>query len=214
MTHVLKTAGAVCILVLAMTASVFASPRTLLDSRTTELGGYGGPMAAYTTFGSEDAVIVGGQGAMLVNKSFYIGAGGYGMATRHRAPSAGIGTSDSRFEMGYGGMLLGLVHNSDDVVHMSADVLVGAGAVVNHYFDDRLTPHYDSDGDWDNGRKYDDDPFFVVQPMARIEVNVLSFWRVGFEGGYRIVNGVNSFGMDDNDLSGPVAGISFKFGKF
>ena len=214
MTRLIKTAGTIFVLVLVMAASVYASPRTLIDTHTTDIGGFGAPTAAYSTFNGEDAMLVGGQGAMLINQGFYIGGGGYGMASRHRAPSAGPGTSDSRFEFGYGGILLGMMHNSDRVVHMASDVLIGAGAVVNTYYNDYSDPHYTRDGDWDDGRDYSDDPFFVVQPMVHVEVNILKFWRVGFSGGYRFVDGVNSFGLNDSDLSGPVAGMTFRFGKF
>ena len=208
------TLGMLMLAGLLAASTVHATPRTLIDSKTTTIGGFGGPVVTYTTFNGQDALMVGGQGAMLVNKSFYIGGGGYGMSTRHRAPERGGTTYDSRFEMGYGGAMVGMVFASDDVVHFAGDVLVGGGAVLNTWRDSSL-PYYDyHEDEWDQHREHSDDPFFVVQPMLHLEMNVLKFWRVGFSGGYRFVDGVNSFGLSDSDLSGPVAGLTFRFGKF
>lgn len=214
MYRMLRTSAILFVLMVSMAASVFAAPRTLIDTRTTQIGGFGAPTVHYSQFNGEDAVLVGAQGAMLIDQRIYIGGAGYGMGSRHRAPDAGLNTSDSRFELGYGGLLLGWMHNSDDVVHLAADVLVGAGAVVNSYRDDLLYQSSSRYHDWDNGRSYTDDPFFVVQPMLHVEMNILRFWRVGFNGGYRYVSGVDSFGLTDADLSGPVAGVTFRFGRF
>ena len=56
----------------------------------------------------------------------------------------------------------------------------------------------------------DVDGFFVAEPEARVTLNVLKPFRIGFGLGYRFV------GSDSRDLglSGPTFTFSFKFGMF
>ena len=68
-------------------------------------------------------------------------------------------------------------------------------------------------GGADNGhrhRGHDVSGFFVAEPEARVTLNVLRPFRLGFGIGYRFVGG----GPSDFGLSGPTFSISFKFGKF
>ena len=96
------------------------------------------------------------------------------------------------------------------MIHTSADVLIGGGS-ISRVRDDREYRHHDSE-DWD--RSTDDDGFFMVQPMAHLEVNTFRWMRVDAGAGYRFVDGVSRFGLDNSDASGPVAGLNFRFGKF
>ena len=42
----------------------------------------------------------------------------------------------------------------------------------------------------------------------------MSFWRADLGVSYRLVSGVDSFGLKDSDIAGPAASLTFKFGKF
>ena len=56
------------------------------------------------------------------------------------------------------------------------------------------------------------DNTFTIQPSAGFEVNVFRWFRVGLEGGYRFVEGVEYAGLTDQDLSGPFGRATLKFG--
>jgi hypothetical protein len=56
------------------------------------------------------------------------------------------------------------------------------------------------------------DRVFVIQPAAGIEINVLRWFRIGLDGGYRIVSNNNLPGLSDQELSGLFGQASFKFG--
>ena len=211
MNRTMKTALAAIVLLFAMTASVFAGPRTLFDSKYTTIGGFGGPTAAWTTFNGENAALLGGQGALLINSKYYVGLGGAGIVTEHNPNFFSLDEVNGRMEMGYGGLLVGAIINSDDVMHTAADVLVGGGSLVYSYRNFNSSAQHD---DWYSDRDYEDDPFFMVQPMLHVELNMMKWWRVSLDGGYRFVTGVDKFNMSNEDLSGPVAGMTFRFGKF
>ena len=106
--------------------------------------------------------------------------------------------------------MLGMILQSNDVVHTSAEVLVGGGSVsqVQDYGEHR------HDDDWDDDHSFDTDEFFMVQPMAHVEINTFRWMRVDAGAGYRFVDGITRFGLENSDVSGPVAGLSFRFGKF
>jgi len=52
--------------------------------------------------------------------------------------------------------------------------------------------------------------FFIAEPEARVTLNVVKPFRIGFGLGYRFVGG----GSHRLDLSGPTFAFSFKFGNF
>lgn len=56
------------------------------------------------------------------------------------------------------------------------------------------------------------DRALVLSPSAGVEVNVFRWFRVGLEGGYRMVNGVDLEGLEDADLSGVYGQVNLKFG--
>jgi hypothetical protein len=49
---------------------------------------------------------------------------------------------------------------------------------------------------------------------VNLMLNVSKNFRIGLGGSYRFVNGVDLVGLDNDDISGPSASLTFKFGKF
>lgn len=56
------------------------------------------------------------------------------------------------------------------------------------------------------------DNTFTIQPSAGVEINVFRWFRLGLEGGYRFVTGVDYVGLSDQDLSGAFGRATLKFG--
>lgn len=186
-----------------------AQEQTLIggDAR---LGGFGGTGTYYTDYMGEATALVGIQGALVVNRTMYIGLAGYGFG---RQPDAGMEYVEgawhgTRFEGGYGGLLLGGMIYSDRVVHGTADVLIGGGGITRVVRD---WEHHEHDDFYGEERT---DGFFAVQPMVHAELNVVRWMRVDLGAGYRFVSDVEDFGLENEDVNGPVAGIGFRFGRF
>ncbi len=186
------------------TGNAVAYERTLFDDGEFSFGAYGGPSVLFSQFNGENAVMPGMSAALVVNNSFYLGCAGYGMATEHDAPAYDY--EPMRFQMGYGGAWMGVVIKSDNIVHASADVLIGAGAITRSY------SYYD-DYDYDS-HNYNEDIFFVVQPMANVEMNITSWMRMTAGVGYRFTDSVEKYDLVDDDVSGIVSTVGFKFGRF
>ncbi len=209
LTRLLKTALIVILMLIVMVTFTYAYENTLFGNEDLDIGGFGGPEIYYTTFNGQDVALAGGQGAVVLNEKVYIGFGGYGTAPEDEYHNA----ERHRYEyqsLGYGGMMFGMILKNDNIVHFTSDVMIGAGAVIETYDDTFDSDYYDRDD------RSSHDPFWFAQPMARIEVNVTSWMRIDASAGYRFVKDTNEakFGISDEDASGPVIGLAFRFGSW
>jgi hypothetical protein len=189
----------------------YSQEETLLEGEI-EHGGFGGPIVKFTPIKNEFGILVGGYGGWLINHTFVIGGGGYGLVNKIRATDEAqsvyqfIGGRPVNIEMGYGGVILEYINNSSSLIHFAFNTLIGAGGVT-------YNERYDN-WQWNDTHTRPNDAFFVVEPELKVELNMTSFFRINLGGSYRFVSGVNIVGLKNSDLSGPSANITFKFGKF
>ncbi len=158
------------------------------------VGAFGGPFFEYSEIGNDLEVSSGGGGGLIIN-DFFIG--GYGMGSI----TASIFEEElESIELAHGGLWMGYTYRPYKLLHLFSSVKLGAGAL---------------DIEFDNGPDYDES-IFVVTPELGIELNVFKFFKIGFTGGYRFVNGYDSptpgFGKDE--LNGAVGTITLRFGGF
>lgn len=166
-----------------------------LITRKTTIGGFLAPVVKFSELNNEFAVLVGGQGGLIINRSFIIGLAGYGLANGIDVDTPG----NQLLDFGYGGLFLGYVNRSHKLVHLSIHSLIGGGGLRYRmgFYDD-----------------WYDDVIFVFEPGIDLLVNVTRHVRIGFGGTYRFAHGVDFGGLSNNDISGPSASLILKFGKF
>lgn len=191
-------------------STVFAEEKTLLSGEI-ENGGFGAPVVKFSPVRNQFAVWVGGQGGWLINHSFMLGGGGYGLATtiaptQIARASLGI-TRPLAIQCGYGGLVMEVIGSSDNLVHYTVSTLIGAGAV-------RYGERPFSDQSYDYIDEPEPDVFFVVEPGVNLELNVTTFFRLNVGASYRSVSGVHLVGLSNSDLSGVSVNVGLKFGKF
>ena len=182
---------------------------TLFKTGKVSHGGFGGPTIKVSAIKNVGRVLVGGRGGWIINHCFSIGGGGYGVAT----PITGnVNGTNKRYHMGYGGLELGFTIGSASLVHLNFLTLIGAGGIG---YGDRSTWHpHDRDDDHDD-MNFNGDGFFVVEPMAYLELNMTKWFRVCLGGGYRYVDGLNDVpNFSNQDLCGPSVELMLKFGRF
>ena len=197
-------------LVFLIVNSACAQEETLLSGNI-ENGGFGAPVLKFSPVKNQFAVWVGGQGGWLINHTFLLGGGGYGLGTtiapRPEVQEALGTTRPLAIQCGYGGLVMEFIGNSDDLVHYTFTTLVGAGAV--RYGERPFSEH-----SFDYVGQQDPDVFFVLEPGVNVELNVTTFFRFAVGAGYRYVSGVNLVGLSNSDLSGASVNVALKFGKF
>jgi hypothetical protein len=183
-----KLLVAVVLIVAAVPFIAGAQEQTLISGEI-ESGGYGGPVVKLSGVNNELGLFMGGRGGWIINHSFIIGGGGYGLAND-------IFVSSKKLGFGYGGLELGYVFFSDSLLHFTLHSLIGLGGV-----------------------SFEDDPIgsdevFVLEPEATVVLNITRFFRIGAGVSYRFVTGVTATGVSDESLSGLSGLLVFKFGSF
>lgn len=202
----------VAFLVIVLVPALCLKPNTALAQESGPMingsvshGGFGGPVVKLTTINSEFGVFVGGRGGWIVNfrpdHSFVLGGGGYSLATEIEIDDVMSSGGSAHLNLAYGGLELAYVNRTRNPVHFSVHTLIGGGGA-------------DHSEESQNLEGEDGDPFFVVEPGISAILNVAEFFRI--EGGvsYRLISGTDLDGVEDSDLSGASAVLTFKFGSF
>lgn len=173
--------------VLLITASSFAQHReeTIFRNKSIDFTGiWGGSTNGLVEFNNNFSLSNSGYFLFEINNDILIGWSGYGSgANLDNGDKAQIGGHD---------LVLGYAINSHKPIHPVVYVKGGSGSLkINEQKVDKVT---------------------VFEPSIGMEMNVLRWFRIGFEGGYRFVTNVDAPGLDDTDFSSPVVGLRLKFG--
>jgi hypothetical protein len=181
-----------------------SEPPTLFGS-VNHVGGYGGLSVMYSSIAGNDGVLVGGEGAVLVEHRLALGGAGYGW-TREMRGFADVDGTPRDLEVGYGGFVLRYSILTGSLVYGSLGAVIGGGAVMLH-------ADTDDDDALDNGGGDETDEFFVVEPQLSVQINLMRWMRLGLQGGYRITSGVGRLGYTESDINGFTLGGTLQFGR-
>jgi len=177
------------------TTTAGAEPQTVLKGNL-DSGFFGAPVVKFSEVESEFAVFAGLRGGWIVNHSFSVGLGGYGLTNNIQLEGLG-GPEPRDIEFGYGGVELQYINSSDDVLHFTIYMLVGAGGIG--------LPNIEPD---------EAEAVFVAEPMGSLVINLSQAVRFEMGAGYRWVSDTNSQYYDNAGMSAFAATASFLFGKF
>jgi hypothetical protein len=186
-------------------ASMLHAEDQMLFSGKIVHGGFGAPVAKITKIKDQNAILIGGRGGWIINHTLVLGLGGYALVNEN-IDKTQIAPGHSRFMgMGYGGFELEYIILPHQLFHPTIGILAGGGSI--NYID----RYYDEVDDQDDD---DFDGFFILEPAASVELNVIPLLRANFGVSYRMVSGVEYYGLKDSDFSGLSANLTLKFGKF
>lgn len=193
--------------------------KSFLGGGKIKSSGYGAANIKFTNINSEFAVLMGGRGVWTINKSFGIGLAGFGLVTQHKVDykTNSLEQINSSVFLGYGGLFLEYIIEPREYVHFSANTILGFGG-------SGLSSGLDSADK--NNNFVDNTPWkahFIVEPSLAVEFNITKFFRVTFEGGYRLVTDIRKSDLWDNTtdlknkdikLNGFTGGMTLQFGIF
>ncbi len=186
--------------IVLLTIPVLAQEETLIGEEF-HSGGFGGPEVKIGPMLGTTGVFVGGRGGWIINHTYVIGGGGYGLANDVRVKDITINGQPAYLGFGYGGLFLEVIGNSDKLIHYTIGLMIAGGGVE----------YRDSLYDWND---HNWDAVFVLEPAVSVEMNITSFFRLGLGASYRFVSGVNTYGLTNKELSNATGTIILKFGTF
>ena len=157
----------------------------------TRLSGFGGPFMDFTSVNKEFAHMMGGGGGVLLGDFFL---GGYGEGSTNYIDAGG-----AQISFGHGGFWTGYSFFAKKAIHPCISTQIGWGSITQ------------VDNDYNI---YEPDNVFVVNPTIELEMNFLRWFRLSVGANYRLVTGVNTLDLADQDLSSPGVFLAFKFGWF
>ncbi|MFH0988744.1 MAG: hypothetical protein V1799_01870 [bacterium] len=191
------------LIVCLISIPAFAQEETLLEGEI-ESGGFGGPVVKFGPVNGEFGLFVGGRGGWIINHSFILGGGGYGLVNNVKAKVPSI-YGEEYLDFGYGGVEMEYIPHSNKLIHISFMTLIGAGGIGWKDKDNAVML---------NNRQRESDAFFIVEPAVNVTLNITQYFRISGGASYRYITGLESAAAKNADVSGPTAMLTFRFGKF
>jgi len=180
------------ILVLFMTPLFTYAQQETLFGDVSRWGAFGSPIVEISSVAEETIGDVGGGGALIMNDFFF---GGYGLGTEN--PNVELDGVNYDVHFKHGGLWFGYTPFQDRVIHPYISTRMGWGKT-------RLR---------NGGETRFSEDMFLITPEAGFELNLATWFKVAFSGGYRIVTGIDELnGLNDTDFRSPMGTITFRFG--
>ena len=171
----------------------------------TSIGGYGGATIVGSRLDKTTMLLLGIEGGVIIDHRLSIGLAGFGMATEIKGPAFPNG-ADSVLGFGYGGVKVHYSIVGHGPIYLSAGVLVGGGVIA-------LLERRDDSVEFNDETK-SANGFLVVEPSVQLHANLTHWMRIGLDGGYRFVHGVDYFDYQEKDIRGVTLGGHVQFGWF
>lgn len=202
-------------------------PRYLLDLNKTKITGFGNTHGELTLIDGKPAYNSGISGAFLFDYKYFFGIYSLSLQSRHlrgdiypndhdpisnpRTPSY----VSNRICFNHGGLMVGYIHNPNNLWHLSTNLKLGTGRISLVDKDIEFTGMNNHHADWVG----------IITPEIDLELNLARWCKMGLSLGYRMVfavddeNYVNAQGdsqrlFKSSQFSSPTAAIKFHFGSF
>ncbi|WP_420576917.1 hypothetical protein [Ekhidna sp.] len=212
------------IISLILAASTFVNAQTYMDtndpkdeevksllSKKNDLNAFGAADLKVGDLNGERGLLVGAYGGFIINRRYLFGVAGYGLVTNVEFEGLVPGQTETKqlnLHGGYGGVIIGGTIAPKELIHISFPIILGAGSLEVVDKDFFVNNPADSEFTVENT------VFFVAEPGIEVEFNITKYFRLGAGMTYRYVSGTELENVEDEDISGTTALISFRFGRF
>ncbi len=159
-------------------------------------------------------VFFGTKGGLLINQTFTIGLGAYGLLPFqrvHRKDNIDIDIDIDKTpyaHMGYGGLYLEYIVSPRNAVNVSISCLLGGGSIGYSY--DFVN---DSEGYY---KDHVGDPILIAEPGLAVGFNITKWMKVELGGSYKFITAIEEEGdlLSPDNFRNFTGNIGFKFGWF
>lgn len=191
---------------LALAPTMITAQESTLIEGDIDHGGYGAFVVKAAQIDGRTGAFVGGAGAWIIDHVAYLGIEGTGFTNRVDATSLKPDGNPYVLRFSEGGIRAGYIHRSDDLLHVTAGALIGGGTILRQRNVAR--------GPEDLRDAASERVYFMVEPEIGAELNITTWMRAHLGASYRIVSVSDYEGLTSDDLSGPSASFSLRFGSF
>jgi len=182
--------------------TIFASP--------VRVGWWLSPDFGWTRMDGRDACMSGMSGGVILNHSFAIGLGFYGIMNSENFKYPDIAElEDLYLYAGYGGLKLEYRLEPLKKIHVAFPLLIGGGGVSYSTWGNDM-----NNNDYHHDYSYAEDTFFAFEPGVAVGFNLLKFMRFDTGMSYRFASKVELPQTSSNLMNGFNWNFSLKFGKF
>ncbi len=169
--------------------------KSLSSTKNFSSGGYGGFSVGYTRTDDNNAFILGGKGAWIINHSLGIGGALYGYSHIKYFENGYIRGKSG----GYTGLLIEPVIRGTQVINVSVPLIFGGGGYI--LFNDYIS-------------NYTAFTYFIFVPGVELNITLTKHFRMALGLDYRLTTKNNSTIIDSEVTRGFSVHLVFKFGKF
>ncbi|MDH5464987.1 MAG: hypothetical protein OEW60_05110 [Thiovulaceae bacterium] len=198
------------LVVLSFTSQLFAQSFSDLTATNGkhEHGGFGGFSIKSTTINNEASVLAGGKVAWLIDHTFYLGFSGYTLLSERNATNP-ENLQSEYLNISYGGLLLGNYFAPNSIIHLNAEILLGAGTL---YFTPYSFWNYTPENEIST--IFTHTYYFVSEFSTNVVFNITHHFHIEVGLSYRKALGLDLTTLPKTTLDGLSYTISFLFGKF
>jgi hypothetical protein len=182
-----------------------------------KVGYFISPEAAYTQFDTKNVFLGGLSFGVILDHFFSVGLAGYGIVNSGNLwydftePQPLDAPTGAYLYGGYGGVKFEFRILPSSPIHVNFPILIGGGGLVYNTW-----TYHNSNYDYNNynGTTIDSDAFFMVEPGAMVELNLVKFLRLDAGVSYRYTPDLDLIQTSSGLINNFNANLSLKFGKF
>lgn len=172
-------------------------------------GGFGGIDVMYSLIDQRDAMSIGARGGWIIGHNFSLGFGGSGFFNWIQTDKNGLANN---LTGGYFGTYFEPILLPKFPIHLSIPIFIGAGSINYMEYDDPDAQP------GDNAINSGSDNFFITEPGAELEFNLVKHCRLSF-GVYYTYTSKIKFNegqvlTSDRPMNSLKYGITLKLGSF
>lgn len=164
--------------------------KTLFNNKggKTKISGFGSVNLDFGSIENNFGLMMGGEGAMLFNRKFYIGLYGRGLTTLpkyefNNSSFNNIFNIERRGVMGHGGLLIGTIFMPEKPIHFGVSARIGGGAVGLIYYYEGY--NYDPNLYYPENQH---EAIFAFAPEAFVEMNLAAWFKIKVSAGYQYIS--------------------------
>ncbi|HNT50652.1 MAG TPA: hypothetical protein PKK67_08700 [Cyclobacteriaceae bacterium] len=207
----MKTRLIVAFVVITTNLAVAQEIQTLFG-REGSANGYAAISNKFTTINGHFANMNEVYGGVFINRRWLLGMGFAASTNDIRVPQQYSVNpwQPMTYQYGQGGFMLERVIHSNRSIHLVVNLFSGVGFTAQYH-----RPQWNEWDDFDDfSTTHDENWFYVLEPGAQLEMNLLRWLRISPGISYRNTYGSNGLGLSDNSLSNWSYNFTVKIGGF